>query len=56
MGWEQLQAMAREARGAGATSRDWETTGECPNDGTRLETDSRGQRRCPFDGWRPPGG
>ena len=56
MGFEQLQAMAREARAATPPSQDWQVTGDCPNDGTRLEVDGNGRRVCPFDGWRPPSG
>lgn len=50
MGWRQLLSIYREAEDTYAAEQAAAPTA-CPNDGTPLETNSRGVLHCPFDGW-----
>lgn len=54
MAWEQLLAIAEEARELARAERDTPPVA-CPNDGTVLQGDpDGGQLRCPWDGWTWP--
>ena len=50
MGWDQLRAIAQEAR-EDLENEIYSRPQACPNDGQPLEEDKNGVLRCNFDGW-----